>query len=262
MKEKIMSDRTDHRAEAEASCYNDDATKHALLAIIDLLDERLPKPVKNESVYLPGEPVEPGDLRAGDRVSFPWNDEYITCNLVTVHGGSFLRSDAPDSDGFCPDVVSRGCRWAGGISDVRLIERAPREAEDPDEALIDDVLLERQGDLLRRIANELKGEPDPGSSHGWDDLPRLAAEATSMIEAHRVGIATQKARAEQAEAERDALRGRLDALRAGLSRLHSNVEKWHTRLERDNADGLIREALRDLVDLVRDDERAAKGEQR
>ena len=248
MKEKIMSDRTDHRAEAEASCYNDDATKHALLAIIDLLDERLPKPVKNESVYLPGEPVEPGDLRAGDRVEFTYRGKRITCNLVGRDGHFALRSDAPDSSGYRPGIVGRHGGWCHGISDVRLIERAPREDEDPDEALIDDVLIERQGDLLRRIANELKGEPDPGSSHGWDDLPRLAAEATSMIEAHRVGIATQKARAEQAEAERDALRGRLDALRADME-----VHRCSVLSES--------EALRWGVVLDRD-ERAAKGGQR
>ena len=81
---------------------------------------------------LPGEPVEPGDLRAGDRVAFMWGDERITGTLVSVHG--VLRSNAPASSGYTPNVVWDG-EWHGGISDVRLIERAPREDEDRDEAL-------------------------------------------------------------------------------------------------------------------------------
>ena len=85
---------------------------------------------------LPGEPVEPGDLRAGDKVAFTWwGVEHSTCTLVSVAGGSILRADANDAgDRGIPYVVIRG-GWAGGISDVRLIERAPREGEGPDEAL-------------------------------------------------------------------------------------------------------------------------------
>lgn len=83
---------------------------------------------------LPGEPVEPGDLRAGDRVGFTWKGrERINCALVSGAHESVLLSDTPGSGGYAPDVVWDG-EWCSGISDVRLIERAPREDESPDEA--------------------------------------------------------------------------------------------------------------------------------
>lgn len=77
---------------------------------------------------LPGEPVEPGDLRAGDRVAFTWGDECITSTLVSSYDGDALYSGTPRPSGYTPNVVWDG-EWAGGISDVRLIERAPREDE-------------------------------------------------------------------------------------------------------------------------------------
>ena len=297
MKEKIMSDRTDHRAEAEASCYNDDATKHALLAIIDLLDERLPKPVKNESVYLPGEPVEPGDLRAGDRVSFPWNDEYITCNLVTVHGGSFLRSDAPDSDGFCPDVVSRGCRWAGGITDVRLIERAPREDEDSDEALARVIfgdaygshegLRQAQLDVARAAREHIEAEwktyilrEQAAREKAQDRAAKAEAEVarvTTDLEASRASNDEWIERARRKAAERNAMTDDRNSWEQKASEAEAALAD-----ERDRHDATIteRDALRERLDalradlspgglvwavdaaLARDDERAAKGGQR
>ena len=76
-----------------------------------------------------------------------------------------------------------------------------------------------------------------------------------MIEAHRVGIATQEARAEKAEAERDALRERLTALRADVESLR---DVW-------NVPGILSHAVPHLAldqALARDTERAAKGEQR
>lgn len=84
---------------------------------------------------LPGEPVEPGDLRAGDKVGFTWEGtgERITCALRQSVGGSVLTSDTPLSSGYHPNVVWGG-EWCYEIFDVRLIERAPREDEDPDEA--------------------------------------------------------------------------------------------------------------------------------
>ena len=85
---------------------------------------------------LPGEPVEPGDLRAGDRVEFTYKGERITCNLVSGRlVVTTLRSNVPDSGGYTPNVVFRG-RWDSGISDVRLIERAPREDEARELSLI------------------------------------------------------------------------------------------------------------------------------
>lgn len=124
------------------------STSNVLADVLDLLRERLPEPHDSvgsqcrrnycEETHdpapaddLPGEPVEPGDLRAGDRVAFTWwGVEHSTCTLVSVAGGSILRADANDAgDRGIPYVVIRG-GWAGGISDVRLIERAPREDDD------------------------------------------------------------------------------------------------------------------------------------
>lgn len=141
---------------------------------------------------LPGEPVEPGDLRAGDRVEYDFEGLRSAGTLVTVHGGSFLRSDAPDSDGFCPDVVSQGCRWAGGITDVRLIERAPREDEAPDE----------------------------DGRDKWELRYRKAIGERNRATRERD---EQCARAEKAEAEVKHLRGRLDAFRADVARYESDM---------------------------------------
>ena len=144
----------DHRANAERALSTIDASDDprnlpagldgigsALLALHDLLRERLPERVEPEGVKdesapaddLPGEPVEPSDLRAGDRVAFAWVGwERITCTLVSDPNGPSLRSDTPDSNGYRPHVTS-GDEWVSGVYDVRLIERAPREDESPDE---------------------------------------------------------------------------------------------------------------------------------
>ena len=204
---------------------------------------------------LPGEPVEPGDLRAGDKVAFTWwGVEHSTCTLVSVAGGSILRADANDAgDRGIPYVVIRG-GWAGGISDVRLIERAPREDEDPDEA------------LARVIARHLDISWNGTNEAGRSDLCTAARAAREHIEAEqeevvatlREEVAIQTARAEQAEVwmskwqqscndardERDALRERLDALRDDIvnGRLLSAAEAAFG--------GWL---------IARDDERAAKG---
>lgn len=123
-------------------------------------------------------------------------------------------------------------------------EPAPADV-DPDEDDPDEVLAD---------AIEWACAHTSLSDGTWLHAARAARE---HIEGERAYAAlVDQVLPEKAEAERDALRERLDALRAGIARLHSNVEKWHARLERDNADGLIREALRDLADLARDTERA------
>lgn len=147
---------------------------------------------------LPGEPVEPGDLRAGDKVEFTWEGERITCHLVS--DGTVLHPGVWDSDGWTPIVVTRDRKWRRGISDVRLIERAPREDEHRDDT-----------------------------------------EQAALVEE---GV-RQKRRAIKAEAERDALRERLDALRADLRRDRATFTPSTV-----------------TAILVRDDERATKGEQR
>ena len=168
-----------------------DGIGSALLALHDLLRERLPESPNHTSggpytcmgcgteLYagdpldcgkhgepapaddLPGEPVEPGDLRAGDRVAFTWGSENqrITGVLVSDQDGDRLRSDVPDSKGYAPNVVFRG-DWDFGISDVRLIERAPREDEDRDEALAKVIC-----------------DADMTDYSGWDELNGLGMDS-------------------------------------------------------------------------------------
>lgn len=287
-----------------------------LVALLTEIRDRLPAPADD----LPGEPVEPGDLRAGDVVAFTYDGERIQGPLARYL--SWLSVEMTDHSPI--SVLSLSGRWAGGISDVRLIERAPREDEGPDEALarvifgdaygsheglrlaqLDVALMARehieaeQEDAVAFLREEVesltaRAEKAEGVCailedrvKFWQEEKRLDndAELSYLARAKKAEDerGAQAARATKAEAERDALRDkaadlrerlrvteldgsreivslreRLDVLRAGLSRLHSNVEKWHTRLERDNADGLIREALRDLRDLARDDERGAR----
>lgn len=160
---------------------------------------------------LPGEPVEPGDLRAGNRVAFVWEGESITGTLLSTRsaGGYLLRSDAPNSRGYLPPVVSSGGEWCHGISDVRLLKRAPREDEDPNEA------------LARVIFGDAFGSHE-GLRLAQLDVALMAREHIEAERDSRERTAVDEwddmlARAEKAEAERDALRERLDALRADLS---------------------------------------------
>lgn len=189
---------------------------------------------------LPGEPVEPGDLRAGDRVAFTWwGRERITCTLVSSYDDTTLRSDAPDSDGYYPSIVYRA-EWRGGISAVRLIERAPREDENPDEALarviFGDAYGSHEGLRLAQLDVARAAREHIAATGGAPTATRLAAEAAQR---NYDAAQEQRARAEQAEAERDEWRERLLRLRADLS-----------------PGGLIWPV--DAA-LRRDDERAAKG---
>lgn len=251
---------------------------------------------------LPGEPVEPGDLRAGDKVAFTWwGVEHSTCTLVSVAGGSILRADANDAgDRGIPYVVIRG-EWAGGISDVRLLERAPREDEDPDEALAKALWTEfyRRWEWTDREIATLSGE---AVTH-WLATARAAREHIEAERESRERTVVDEwddmlARAEKAEraldnatqrvldltAERDKWNTLAHEADRNAKRHHDRAEKAET--ERDEwrevaaryADGRDKwqarhEALRADVEacrnasqiegiLARDDERAKKGEQR
>lgn len=94
----------------------------------DPLDCRKHEPAPADD--LPGEPVEPGDLRAGDRVEFTYRGKRYEGALV----GSTRRRVTPITLELAGLMVTFEGGWAGGISDVRLIDRAPREDEEPDEA--------------------------------------------------------------------------------------------------------------------------------
>lgn len=217
---------------------------------------------------LPGEPVEPGDLRAGDRVAFTFEQERITCTLVSDPDGMTLFSDVPGSGGYAPNVVVCG-GWCDGISDVRLIERAPREDEDPNEALAKTYERAERAERACRTLGKVV-----------EDQCRDALNATGLH--HLIGedgdgdwmavwenLAELRPRAEKAESDRDALRERIEALRADVQETHRHAVAHHeyaaspTHIPSPHAHEDCAEQARDsLADiLARDDERA-KGEQR
>lgn len=211
---------------------------------------------------LPGEPVEPGDLRAGDRVAFTWMGERMTGNLVSDQGGDVLCSDTPDSEGFVPSVVVNG-GWRYGISDVRLIERAPREDEDPGEALEYHPAVHAVRSASRAIPHLANGErpdPLPGLPEARDLVNALGDAGWEVV---RFGEGAHL-RAEKAEAERD-------EWREVAARYEDGRDKWQAKWresdeareraeaaladERDRHDATIteRDALRERLDALRAD---------
>ena len=240
----------------------------------DTPEEWHPEPAPADD--LPGEPVEPGDLRAGDRVAFTWGDECITSTLVSSYDGDALYSGTPRPSGYTPNVVWDG-EWAGGISDVRLIERAPREDEhDPDEALAEALRKAYStGDWLdvARVARErIEAEQEDAVSFLREEVESLTARAEKAERA--LDNATQRVldltaerdkwntlaheadrnakrhhdRAEKAEAERDEWKARHEALREDVETRWAFVD-----------DNFLKDILHSI--LKGDDERA-KGEQR
>lgn len=207
---------------------------------------------------LPGEPVEPGDLRAGDRVAFTWlSGERMTCTLVEhSHLGGVLHSDVTDASGVHRPNLTSGDLWATGISDVRLLERAPREGEDRDEALARVIFGDAYGsheglrlaqlDVALMAREHIEAEEAENHPVGCGQMIRDVRDGDGFVTTiDGVMIAKTDSwndlteRAKKAEAEAKHLRERLDALRADLS-----------------PGGLVW-----AVDaaLARDDERAAKG---
>lgn len=182
---------------------------------------------------LPGEPVEPGDLRAGDKVAFTWwGVEHSTCTLVSVPDA--LRSDAPVAGGFAPNVVWRD-RWDGGISDVRLLERAPREDDD---SAFDNAM--RTIATLEARAKKAETERDE-----WREVAARYADGRDKWQAK--WRESDEAR-ERAEAERDEWKARHEALREDVETRWAFVD-----------DNFLKDILHSI--LKGDDERA-KGEPR
>lgn len=251
-----IRDRLPERVEVKVSPFDPDLAARNLDAIKRELET--PGPAND----LPGEPVEPSDLRAGDRVEFTWQGKRITCPLVShPENDRILRSDVRDSTGYLPLVAYRH-EWCSGVTDVRLIERAQREDEDPDEALAKALCSAFWG-----------GQVMPSADNAdWKNVARAARKHVEAEEAenHPVGCGQMirdvrdgdgfvttidgvmiaktdswddlTERAEKAEAEAKLLRERLDALRADLS---PGGLIW-------SVDAALRRA----------DERAAKGEPR
>ena len=204
---------------------------------------------------LPGEPVEPSDLRAGDKVAFAWEGERHTCTLVSVHDGIVLRSDTPDSDGFTTNVVW-GRKWASGISDVRLIERAPREGEGRDEALarviFGDAYGSHEGLRLAQLDVALMAREHVEAE--WE--PYILQEQTAREKAQD---RAEKAAAVLADMtrQRDEWQARHEALREDVER---GARHWSTFASSDAyRQRIARAAGEDLTAyLARDDERGAR----
>ncbi len=150
---------------------------------------------------------------------------------MSVHG--VLRSNAPASSGYTPNVVWDG-EWHGGISDVRLLERAPREDEDPDEALARVIFGDAYGsheglrlaqlDVARAAREHIEAEEAENHPVGCGQMIRDVRDGDGFVTTiDGVMIAKTDSwndlteRAKKAEAEAKHLRERLDALRADLS---------------------------------------------
>ena len=168
-----------------------------------------------------------------------------------------MTKPRPDQPGRCPSIDPHDtlqctraihdddqCR-AGGIAWRKVSpriewdrERADRLQEEVEEY---DAILGRQGDLLTRTVNALRGNPPPLTSWSHHDIPELAAEKVAEVArltAERDALAAQVARVEEvldhwrtvdegnaAYAERigersrfaDGLASRADMLRAALA---------------------------------------------
>lgn len=230
-------------------------TVEELLGVAHEIRDRLPEPegVKDEPAPaddLPGEPVEPGDLRAGDRVAFTCMGERITCALVSSRGGAILCSDTPGSGGFTPSVVYRG-KWDFGISDVRL-ERAPREGEGPDEERArhsDDANCE-----WAQYRKDYGVDPTVATHKAFHAGFKAAREHIEAERESRERTVVDEwddmlARAEKAEAERDEWKARHEALREDVETRWAFVD-----------DNFLKDILHSI--LKGDDERAKGADQR
>ena len=284
-------------ADTKHECAKSDPRVIELLEkILDRLPERESAEKGGLADDLSGETVEPGDLRAGDRVGFTRDGERTACTLVSEHsaGGYLLRSDAPCSRGYRPVVVS-GDKWCHGISDVRLIERAAREDEGPDEALArvlreaDEWFTEStQEDYLRmaRAAREhIYAEPDQSwvtrdieeAEERYRAERARAEQAEGALDAESLARICQKERAEHAEAKRDEWKERAEKAEGVCAILEDRVKFWQEekRLdsdaersylirakkaedERDAQAARAEKAEADLADMTRqrDEERA------
>lgn len=279
------------------------ANTHVLLAMLDLLDSRLTAPRKVDPDLaarniaalkheletpmrehgeccepapaddLPGEPVEPGDLRAGDRIEYDYEGLRYSSVLVRHPNVAFaLCSEIPDRDGSTTNITS-GPSWCVGISDVRLIERAPREDEDdPNEALarviFGDAYGSHEGLRLAQLDVALMARE------------HIEAEQEEVVATLREEVAIQTARAEQAETERGEWREVAARYADGRDKWQAKWRESGEARERAEAE---RDGLRERLDalradlrrdratftpstataiLARDDEHAAKGGQR
>lgn len=256
-KESPMTPKTRHdELKALLSKISEESvtTSNALADMLDLLRERLPEPegVKDEPAPAddpPGEPVEPGDLRAGDEVAFTWlSGERMTCTLVEhSHLGGVLHSDVTDASGVHRPNLTSGDLWATGISDVRLIERAPREGESPDEALAK-VLHSADGTNMAAFHELTGGKRDAYLNMARAAREHIESEQEDAVAFLRAEVEVQTDRAEKAEAALSRVEQQRDVEHAE----HLNT-KAALADERDRHDATIteRDALRERLDALR-----------
>ena len=198
-----------------------------------------------------------------------------------------MTKPRPDQPGRCPSIdphdtlqctrsihdddqcQAGGIAWRKGSPRIEWDrERADRLQEEVEEY---DAILRRQGDLLTRTVNALRGNPPPLTSWSHHDIPELAAEKVAEVErltAERDALAQIKRhidevrdgtgwtvqiygvllqqcdqygktidtrRAEQAESERD-------ALAAQVARVEALGAEW-LAMDEANADYFSRERL-------------------
>ena len=148
-----------------------------------------------------------------------------------------MTKPRPDQPGRCPSIdphdtlqctrsihdddqcQAGGIAWRKGSPRIEWDrERADRLQEEVEEY---DAILRRQGDLLTRTVNALRGNPPPLTSWSHHDIPELAAEKVAEVE--------------RLTAERD-------ALAAQVARVEALGEKW-LAMDEANADYFSRERL-------------------
>jgi hypothetical protein len=148
-----------------------------------------------------------------------------------------MTKPRPDQPGRCPSIDPHdtlqctraihdddqcragGIAWRKGSPRIEWDrERADRLQEEVEEY---DAILGRQGDLLTRTVNALRGNPPPLTSWSHHDIPELAAEKVAEVA--------------RLTAERD-------ALAAQVARVEALGEEW-LAMDEANADYFSRERL-------------------
>lgn len=139
-----------------------------------------------------------------------------------------MTKPRPDQPGRCPSIdphdtlqctrsihdddqcQAGGIAWRKGSPRIEWDrERADRLQEEVEEY---DAILTRQGDLLTRTVNALRGNPPPLTSWSHHDIPELAAEKVSEVA--------------RLTAERDALIAVGKRQAARLARVEALAEEW------------------------------------
>lgn len=175
-----------------------------------------------------------------------------------------MTKPRPDQPGRCPSIdphdtlqctraihdddqcQAGGIAWRKGSPRIEWDrERADRLQEEVEEY---DATLGRQGDLLTRTVNALRGNPPPLTSWSHHDIPELAAEKVSEVQrltAERDALAAQVARAEALARQWERLaatainpnsREWLQACAATLRECLSGWQKMHAALAGSEAD--------------------------